>query len=78
LRVTLDANVVLPSKKFTVPVGVPVPGATAATVAVKVTVWPNNDGLAAEVRVVVVDAGLTTWGEAKSLPVDAWKLVSPL
>jgi hypothetical protein len=28
---------VVPSRKFTVPVGVPVPGATTVTVAVKVT-----------------------------------------
>ena len=29
-----------PSLKVTVPVGVPAPGLTAATVAVKVTAWP--------------------------------------
>ena len=32
----------LPSAKVTVPVGVPAPGATAATAAVKVTAWPVN------------------------------------
>src|SRR5207244_658538 len=43
-RVTLGWAV--PSRRnVTVPVGVPAPGATAATVAVKVTAWPNTVGL---------------------------------
>src|SRR2546427_8066655 len=33
---------VAPSLKVTVPVGVPVPGALAVTVAVKVTAWPKR------------------------------------
>ena len=45
----------------TVPVGVPAPGATALTVAVKVTDWPKTDGLAEEATLVVVPAGLTIW-----------------
>src|SRR2546427_709988 len=49
-----------PSLKFTVPVGVPTPGATAATVAVNVTLWPNTDGFADDVSVVVVLDWLTT------------------
>ena len=40
---------VAPSRNVTVPVGVP-----PATVAVKVTDWPEIDGLALEVTVVVV------------------------
>jgi hypothetical protein len=36
----------------------PEAGDTTATVAVKVTDWPNTDGLAEEVRVVVVLAWL--------------------
>jgi hypothetical protein len=32
----------------TVPVGVPAPGGTAATVAVNVTDWPNTEGFADE------------------------------
>ena len=49
--------VVAPSLNVTVPPGVPVAGATVATVAVKVTDWPNTDGLAGEaVTVVVVEA----------------------
>src|SRR5262245_10501471 len=49
----------LPSLNVTVPVGVPAPGATAATVAVKVTAWPGTAGLADEVRATEVAAGLT-------------------
>src|SRR5262245_16259718 len=49
----------LPSLKVTMPVGAPAPGATAATVAVKVTAWPGTAGLTDEVRATVVDAGLT-------------------
>jgi hypothetical protein len=49
-------KVVVPSLKVTVPVGFPLPGATALTVAVKVTDWPKTDGLAEEVTVVVVSA----------------------
>ena len=43
-----------PSRNVTVPVGVPAPGATGETVAVKVTDWPKTDGLADEVMPVVV------------------------
>ena len=55
--------VVPPSLKVTVsPAGiVPAPGATEATVAVKVTDWPNAEGLAEEVTVVVVLVWFTTW-----------------
>src|SRR5438067_9897795 len=55
----LVASAVAPSLKVTVPVGVPTPGETAATVAVKVTDWPDTDGLVEEVSVVVVLAALT-------------------
>jgi hypothetical protein len=41
--------VVVPSRKVMVPVGVPVAGATAETVAVKVTDWPGSDGLIEDV-----------------------------
>src|SRR5881396_3211640 len=53
-------SVVLPSLNVTVPVGVPVPGAAALTVAVKVTDSPETelpDGLTD----VVVSALLTVW-----------------
>jgi len=48
----------LPSKKVTDPVGVTVPGATTATVAVRVTVCPTSDGFTLEVRLVVVKDGI--------------------
>jgi hypothetical protein len=75
--VTLAARVVAPSVKVTVPVGVPAPGATAATVAMKVTTWPNTDGLGAELTVVLLEALFTTWGLAESLPELVRKLLSP-
>src|SRR5262245_5446181 len=48
-----------PSRNVTVPVGVPAPGATADTVAVKITAWPVAAGLTDDPRTIVVDAGLT-------------------
>jgi hypothetical protein len=45
----------------TVPVGVPTPGATTATVAVKVTDCPEFEGFVLEATFVVVLARLTTW-----------------
>src|SRR5512142_1838291 len=50
---------VAPSLNVTVPIGVPAPGATAATVAVKVTAWPVTAGLTDDRRATVVAAGLT-------------------
>lgn len=61
--------------KVTVPVGVPVPGATGVTVAVIVTGWPKTDGSGEEVTVVRVDALRTTM---TPVPVDEVKLASPL
>ena len=77
VMVTLAASVVAPSVKVTVPPGVPTPGATAATVAVKVTVCPNTEGLTVELTAVLLLALLTTWGEAESLPELVEKLPSP-
>src|SRR5262249_35855280 len=54
----------VPSMNVTVPVGVPAPGATAATVAVKVTAWPVTAGLTDDPRATVVDAGLTVTADA--------------
>src|SRR5436305_157792 len=51
-------SVVVPSRKVTVPVGVPLPD-VAATVAVNVTGWPNTDGLADEVKVTVAPVRLS-------------------
>ena len=55
LRV-LVASEVAPSLNVTVPVGVPTPGATTATVAVKVTDCPKQAGLSEEISVAVVFA----------------------
>ena len=57
-------------------VGVPAPGATALTVAVKITGCPKTDGFGEETSVVVALALLTVWvrfGEVLVL-----KLTSPL
>ena len=65
----------VPSPTLTVPVGVPVPGALAETVAVNVTACPTLAGSAEEVTVVVVGSLLTVWLSAvEELPL---KLVSP-
>jgi hypothetical protein len=64
--------------KVTVPVGPPaavVPGAFAVTVAVKVTDWPDDDGLAEEVTVMLVLAWPTVRLNAAELL--AAKLLSP-
>jgi len=68
-------RVVAPSLKVTVPVGVPEPGETAATVAVKVTDCPTTLGFALDVRVVMLPAWLTTCETA--LEVEVEKFVSP-
>jgi len=52
-------SVVAPSRKVTVPDGLPAPGATTATVAVKVTLCPTVDGFTDDVRLVLVLALLT-------------------
>src|SRR5690242_7729055 len=52
---------------WTVPVGVPVAGATAETVAVKVTDWSAADGLADETRAVCDTAAPTDWGRPTAL-----------
>ena len=65
-----------PSKNVAVPVGVPAPGVTAATVPVKTTFCPETDGFCDDVTVVVVFALLTTCvSTADVLPL---KLPSPL
>jgi len=68
-------TVVAPSRKLTVPAGVPAPGAVTVTVAVKVTLCPKTDGFAEDVRLVLVLALLTTWLTA--VLVLVLKLTSP-
>src|SRR3989442_9013766 len=53
-----------PSKKFTVPVGLAtavLPGAFTLTAAVRVTDWPDTEGLTALLTKVVVPALFTPW-----------------
>lgn len=69
------AKMVLPCWKVTCPVGVPVAGGTAATVAVKVTDWPLVEGLGVEAS-VVDDAPV--WITCTSEELPALKLESPL
>ena len=61
----------------TVPLGVPAPGATAVTVAVKVTACPTNEGFVEELTAVELLALFTVW-PPESVPVLALKLPSPL
>src|SRR5208283_59333 len=68
-------SLLLPLKKITLPVGVPPPGGTALTVAVKVTDCPELDGFCEEIREVVVEASLTTC--ASTADVLAAKFESP-
>ena len=69
-------SVVVPSRKVTVPVGVPAPGAVTTTVAVNVTDW-----LKTEVAFEVVGAATnvaawpTVWVVTDETLV--WKFVSP-
>ena len=67
------ANVVVPCLKLTLPVGVP-PNCTL-TAAVKVTVWPTNEGFGEDVSVVRLVA-LETLCEIAA-EVLALKLLSP-
>jgi len=68
-------NVAAPSRNVTVPVGVPVAGATALTVAVKVTAWPKTDGFTDEVTVVKLLALFTVCVMAEEVLLA--KFVSP-
>ena len=56
---TQPAMLTPPSLKVTVPVGVPAAGAVAVTVAVKVTLCPDTEGLTDELSAVVVPPLLT-------------------
>jgi hypothetical protein len=60
----LDPRTVSPFLNVTVPVGVPLPGVTAVTVAVNVTDWPNTDGLCEELNAVELPALFTVCDNA--------------
>jgi len=70
-------NIVAPSLNVTVsPAGiVPTPGELTVTVAVKVTDWPNTEGLGEDDSAVVVPAGFTVCDSAEEVLVA--KFVSP-
>jgi len=55
-NVTGDPKLLPSITNWTVPVRVPEPGVTGFTVAVKVTDWPNADGLDETVTAVAVEA----------------------
>src|SRR5438094_7366202 len=74
-RATAEQIVVAPSLNSTLPLGEPAPGAVTFTVAVNVTLWPNTDGLADELRLVDVLALFTTCDTAELVLV--MKFVSP-
>jgi len=60
---TLALQLWVPSLTVTVPVGVPLPGALAVTVNVKLAACPTAEGLGDwPVMVVVVAAAFTVWG----------------
>src|SRR5580693_1455842 len=54
-------NTFVPSSKVTVPVGVPDPGAFAATVVVKVIDWPKSEGFTELDAEVLLASSLTVW-----------------
>ena len=73
---TLALQLCVPSLTVTVPAGVPLPGAFATTVNVKLTAWPTAEGFGVwAVIVVVVPAAFTVW----DAPVDVLpaKFASP-
>ncbi len=71
-----DPSRVVPLKNFTVPVGVPAPGKTAATVAARATLCPKTGVVVDGINVVVVAAWPTVTGTAGE--VLGAKLESPV
>ena len=70
-----EPSVSVPSVKVIVPVGVPEPGGFTVTFAVKVTGWPQTEGLLLEPMVVVVGTWLPT--ACRTLPALVRKFPSP-
>ncbi|HEX9729769.1 MAG TPA: hypothetical protein VGA37_14810, partial [Gemmatimonadales bacterium] len=65
---TVSTQLAVPSLTVTLPVGVPAPGATAATVNVTVYACPTTDGSGSSpVIVVTVSAGSTWWSSVSEL-----------
>ena len=76
LRVPVP-SVVVPSLNVTVPVGVPAPRALALTAAVKVTLWPNTEGLAEEETLVAVAFRVDDLGQSAIVAAAAAPASSP-
>jgi hypothetical protein len=76
VRVTGLPKFVPSMTNCTVPVGVPLPGAVTLTVAVKLTLWPANEGLTEESTTVLVVPLATIWVRAKAVLLE--KLASPV
>jgi len=68
-------KLVLPSRKVTVPVRVPAPGAVTETVAVKVTACPTSAGFTEDTSAAVVVALFTVW--VRAVEVLVTKLALP-
>jgi hypothetical protein len=68
-------SAVAPSKKLTVPLGIPDPGLLAVTVAVSVIAWPKTGVVSEEMTEVVVLAAATVWSSTDEML--AVKRVSP-
>jgi hypothetical protein len=62
---------------WTVPVGMPAPGAVTLMVAVKVTLWSDTDGLIEDVTTAFVLALVTVWPPG-NVPLLLAKVLSPL
>ena len=76
LSVTGEPRFTPPSMNWMVPVAVPDPGATAETVAVKVTAWPKIEGFVFEVTdVLLADWFTISASDDAVLPL---KFASPL
>ena len=58
-RLTAEPKFTPSILNWTLPLGVPVPGDTAVTVAVNVTDWPKTEGLDEDATLVLVDAWFT-------------------
>ena len=74
-RLTAEPKFTPSILNWTLPLGVPVPGDTAVTVAVNVTDWPDSEGFVEELNAIEVAALFTVW--LKLLEVLVLKLVSP-
>ncbi|OSY39993.1 hypothetical protein BG653_05637 [Streptomyces platensis] len=60
-RAAVAGGVASPKSTVTVPVGVPAPGGTGATVAVRVTGCPTTAGSGPALTSMVVAAGYSDW-----------------